>query len=394
MGSFHIATTEEIRAGKTTDIYFVRTKEILEARGASKTIVTAEFTCGAIPLGASWGVLCGVDEVAHLLSGLPIDVYSFPEGSVFYPQDSKGFREPVMLIEGPYGEFCLFETPVLGLLCQVTGVATMAARMRKIAGKRQLISFGARRLHPALTPAIDRAAYIGGFDGVSSVLSAKMLRNEPFGTMPHGLVIALGEQTLAWKAFDEIVESKVPRVAIVDTYFDEKTESVLASETLGKSLYGVRLDTPASRRGDLPSIVREVRWELDLRGFSHVKIIVSGNVNDSNLKGLCEAGVDGFGIGTAISDAPTIDFAMDIVESEGKPVAKRGKLGGRKQVWRCLKCLKDIVLPASSRTPKCLSCGGKTEAMLKPLLKNGKLVKELFEPNEIRRSVLKQLKVL
>ncbi len=394
MRSFHVASDEEIKRGRTTDVYFARTKQILDAKGLSKVKVVAEVTANNLPRDWPWGVLCGVDEVAKLFEGHSVDVYAMPEGSVFRPQDHRGMRIPSVVIEGPYGEFCELETPLLGLLCQASGVATMSARLRKIVGKKLLISFGIRRAHPALAPMLDRAAYIGGFDGVSSFVGAKAIGKEPMGTMPHSLVIAFGDQVKAWRAFDEVMPKKVPRIVLVDTYFDEKIESLMAAEALGKRLDGVRLDTPGSRKGDFAEIIREVRWELDTRGYGHVKIMVSGGVNDSNIKGLAEAGADGFGVGTSITNSPTIDFAMDIVELKGKPVAKRGKLGGRKRVWRCTKCLTDVLLPARDPSPRCPSCGGKTRTLLVPLIKKGKIVAKLPSVNEIRKRVLGQLEKL
>jgi nicotinate phosphoribosyltransferase len=212
--------------------------------------------------------------------------------------------------------------------------------------------------------------------------------------MPHALIIVFGDQVKAWKAFDEIVSPDVPRVALVDTYSDEKMEAIMAAEALKERLYGVRLDTPASRKGDFAELIREVRWELDIRGFKHVKIFVSGGLNEENMKELSEAGAEGFGVGTALSNAPTIDFAMDIVEINGKFCAKRGKMSGRKEVWRCMKCLTDIVQPLNKPQPKCPLCKGKTEPMLKPLIKNGKTVAELPTPNKIRQYVLNQLEKL
>ena len=44
--------------------------------------------------------------------------------------------------------------------------------------------------------------------------------------------------------------------------------------------------------------------------------------------------MDAFGVGTSVAGAPPVDFSLDIVEKEGKPVAKRGKRGGMKQVYR------------------------------------------------------------
>jgi nicotinate phosphoribosyltransferase len=85
---------------------------------------------------------------------------------------------------------------------------------------------------------------------------------------------------------------------------------------------------------------------------------------------------------------------MDIVEMSGKLCAKRGKLGGKKEVWRCRKCLTDVVSPYSSVQPRCPRCGSITERMLRPLVKRGKIVSKLPKPGEIRNQVLKQLKKL
>ena len=394
MRLFHVASDEEIKRGESTDIYFARTKQILEAKGLDKVNVVVEVTCNDIPRDWPWGVLCGIDEVANLFEGRSVDVYAMPEGSVFRPNDHRGVRVPIVIIEGPYGEFCELETPLLGFLCQASGVATMAARLRKIVAGKQLVAFGIRRAHPAISPMLDRASYIGGFDGVSSLIGAKAIGKEPMGTMPHSMIITFGDQVKAWRAFDEVMLPEVPRIALVDTYFDEKTESIMAAEALGKELYGVRLDTPSSRKGDFAEIVREVRWELNARGKEQVKIMVSGGIDDRNIKELAEAGADGFGVGTSLSNAPTVDFAMDIVELEGKPVAKRGKLGGRKQVWRCSNCLIDVVVAAQKSKPKCPSCGGESSAALIPLLERGRIVAKLPSVDEIRGYVLTQLKRL
>lgn len=394
MRLFHYAADEEIKRGETTDIYFVRTKKILEAKGLENVRVVADVTSGKLPDGWPWGVLCGIEEEARLFEDCPVDVYTFPEGSVFYPTDYRGVMEPVMRIEGSYGEFCLYETPMLGLICQASGAATRAARIKKIAGEKTVVAFGIRRMHPALSPMLDRAAYLGGFDAVSSLSGAKTINIEPTGTMPHALIIVVGDQTEAWKAFDEVITPEVPRVALVDTYFDEKMESILAAETLKDRLQAVRLDTPRSRKGFFSEIIREVRWELDLRGYRHVKIFVSGGLNEESVKALSQAGADGFGVGTSVSNAPTVNFAMDIVEKEGKPCAKRGKIGGKKQVWRCPNCLLDTVLPFDSPQPSCPKCGGETEPMLRQLVRDGKVVAKLAKPSEIRGYVLEQLEKL
>jgi nicotinate phosphoribosyltransferase len=393
MHLFHIASEAEIKQGETTDIYFLRTKQILKAKGLEKTPVIAEVTTGKLPDYWPWAILCGIEELTRLFENIPVDVYAMPEGSVFYPSGYHGFREPVVRIEGPYGEFSLYETPLLGLVCQASGIATRAARIKKAAADKTLISFGIRRMHPAISPMIDRAAFIGGFDAVSCLTGAKATATEPVGTMPHALMIVIGDQIKAWKAFDSIVDEKVPRVALVDTYSDEKMEAIMAAEAL-KNLEGVRLDTPSSRKGNFAELVREVRWELNLRGYENVKIFVSGGLNEESVRQLGEAGADAFGVGTAVSNSPTVNFAMDIVEMDGRLCAKRGKLGGRKEVWRCPSCLTDTVLPYHESQPKCPKCHGNTERMLKPLISDGKLVAKLPTPAEIRARVLDQLEEL
>jgi nicotinate phosphoribosyltransferase len=394
LAGFYVASDDEIKMGQTTDIYFVRTRKVLEVKGKTGVKVSAEVTASSIPDDAPWGVLCGIEEVAQLFEGVPVDIYSMPEGSVFRSKDRRGVREPVMVIEGAYYDFCHLETPLLGFICHESGVATRSAAVRLAAGKKSVVAFGARRAHPAMAPALDRAAFIGGLDGVSTLKGAEAIMEEPMGTMPHALMIIFEDQVKAWKAFDEVMGPEVPRVALVDTYWDEKVETIRAAEILGEKLSAVRLDTPGTRRGDFPGIISEVRWELDLRGFEAVGIFVSGGLDAESVRELGGVGADGFGVGTWVSCAPSVDFALDIVEVEGKPAAKRGKMGGRKMVWRCTKCFEDLVTPHSRPAPKCPTCGSPMEDMLKPLLKAGEIVGELPEPRIIRKYALQQIEMM
>ena len=394
MGSFHVASDDEIKSGLTTDVYFKRTQVVLKGKEKTNVKVSTEVTASSIPDEMQWGILCGIEEVAYLFEGVPVDVYSMPEGSLFRPTDFNGVREPVMVVEGAYHDFCHLETPLLGFLCQESGVATRAAVVKIAAGEKPTVAFGARRAHPAIAPALDRAAFIGGIDGVSTLKGAETIGEAPMGTMPHALMIIFGDQVEAWKAFNEVLGPEVPRVALVDTYWDEKIEAVRAAEALNGDLSAVRLDTPGSRRGDFSSIIREVRWELDLRGFNNVGIFVSGGLDAKTVKCLGEAGADGFGVGTWVSCAPAVDFALDIVEVEGKPAAKRGKMSGRKQVWRCQSCLVDLISKIEESAPMCPICEKKMEAMLKPLIVKGEIVKKSPEPNKIREYALDQIRRL
>ena len=377
-----IASLDDIRAGRVTDVYFVRTMEILKSRGIDKR-VRAEIIAKTLPGDWRWAVLGGLEECSELLTSLAISVRSMPEGTVFRP------FEPVLEIEGLYSHFCVYETAILGFLCQASGIATKAARCRKLAPDHTIISFGARRMHPSLAPMIERNAFIGGCDGVSVVASAQLLGESPVGTMPHALILVIGSTVEATKAFDEVIPPDVPRISLIDTFNDEKFEALNVAEALGERLYGVRLDTPASRRGNFKRILEEVRWELDLRGHSHVKLLVSGGIDEQQILELRDI-VSGYGVGTAISNAPVVDFSLDIVEVEGEPLAKRGKWSGAKSVWRCEACFGDVILPLGQVAPDC-PCGGKRFELIEQFTLNGKLVKPLPDVHDIRRRVLQQI---
>ncbi|WP_456435340.1 nicotinate phosphoribosyltransferase [Methanopyrus sp.] len=379
----HVAAEDEIRRGETADVYFRRIREVLEEEGLDDTEVVAEISTRSLPEGWEWGVLCGVEEALALLEGRDVTVYSMDEGELFRPE------QPVMRIEGPYVEFCELETALIGCLAKATGIATKAARCKVAAGGKPVYSFGIRRQHPAIAPMVDRAAFVGGCDGVSGIKGAELIGERPVGTMPHAFILVFGDQRKAWRAFDEHVPEDVPRIALVDTLYDEVEEALMAVEELGDRLYGVRLDTPSSRRGDMAEIVREVRWELDLRGHEHVKIVVSGGLDEEEIRRLAEAGADAFGVGTAISDAPAVDFAMDLVEVEGEPRSKRGKLSGAKQVWRCPNCLDDVVLPRNEEPNPCSECGSEREPLLRKFMEEGEVIREPKSPKEARRHVLK-----
>jgi nicotinate phosphoribosyltransferase len=380
---FHTAKPEDVRAGKVTDVYFDRTLRILKAKGMSAS-VRMEIFAKALPGGWDWAVLAGVEEVVELLSGLPVNVRSMPEGTVFYTY------EPVLEVEGNYGDFGHYETAILGLICQASGIATKAARVKKLAGERPVISFGARRMHPIMAPMIERNAYIGGCDGVSVLKSAELIGQDPMGTMPHSLILIFGDTVAAVKAYDEVIEQAAKRTALIDTFNDEKFEAIRVAEAMGDRVYAMRLDTPASRRGNFYRILEEVRWELALRGHKDVKLYVSGGISEKDVRELNPV-VDGYGIGTSIANAPVVDFSMDIVEIDGKPVAKRGKASGAKSVLRCLGCLTDMVIPFSANHRHC-QCGGEKTELLLPLMKGGKLISELPRPEIIREKVIQAVK--
>ena len=252
------------------------------------------------------------------------EVYALEEG------DSIEKKEVVLRVRAPYCSYGLYETPLLGILSHCTGWATAARECVDTAEGTPVISFGARHVHPMVSGRMEYSAIVGGCVGCASIDGAAMAGLSPSGTMPHALILAMGDTVTATTAFDRHMPPEVPRIVLVDTLKDEAEESLRIAHALGKRLEGVRLDTPPERGRVTADLVKEVRARLDLEGFGHVKIWVSGGVTPERIRYFKEnkAPVDGYGVGGYISDSSPIGFTADIHEIDGKPVAKRGRLPG------------------------------------------------------------------
>jgi nicotinate phosphoribosyltransferase len=360
MDGFDIVSPEAIAAGDATDAYFDRTVETLEHADRNPTVV-AEVTASQFPSG-EWHAVAGLKDAAALLAGRDLDADALREGRLFD-------GGPVLQIEGSYLEFCRLETALLGFLSHATGVATAALEARRAGPESLVLSFGTRHVHPSIAAMVERSALIGGLDGISNVAAGEVLGHEAGGTMPHALVICFGRgnQEQAWQAFDEAVGPDVPRVALCDTYDDEVEEVIRAAEAV-EDLDSVRLDTTGSRRGDFRHIIREVQWELDARGHGDIDVFASGGIGPDDIRELRDV-ADGFGVGSHVSNADPLDFALDIVEVEGEPAAKRGKLSRRKQVYRTADGGHHIGL-ADRDGP------ADADPLLEPLIRDGELVRE------------------
>lgn len=333
---YGLAPESIISQGGVTDKYFERTEDALEHAGKNPQVV-AEITADQFSTerqifeGDEYEVLAGVEYVADLLEGLDVTVESLPEGALFN-------GGPVMNISGNYLDFARFETAILGFLSHASGVATRAYEVyqsrERSEGFPTVLSFGTRHVHPGIAPMIERSALVGGMDGFSNTGAEEELKRSAKGTMPHALMLTFGKgnQEDAWRAFNESAPENVPRILLCDTFTDEVDEVLRAVRELGDDIDGVRIDTTGSRRGDFEHIIKEVQWELESEGYEDVGIYVSGGLGPEDVKEIGHL-VEGFGIGSYISNGEPVDFSLDIVEVDGEPISKRGKKS----------CVKEIV---------------------------------------------------
>jgi len=313
--------SEEILAGHTADIYLQRTIHILEREGLNPT-ATVEF----FPTRA--GIFCGIEEALALLSKVlsigSAKVWALPEGAVMTR------KEVVLRITAPYRSYGLYETALCGMLAHQSGWATAARECVEAAGNIPVVSFGARHIHPSIAAVMDYAAVVGGCQGCSTIKGAELAGLAPSGTMPHALILTMGDTVRATEAFDRHISPEVARVSLVDTFRDEAEEALRVALALGERLSMIRLDTPRERGGVTPELVREIRHRLDMAGFTKVGIFVSGGLTAERIRQFVteQAPVNGFGVGSFISGAPPIDFTADIHELDGQAIAKRGRLPG------------------------------------------------------------------
>ncbi len=367
---FDIVSEDAILSGRATDAYFDRTVAALEAADRDPEVV-AEVTASQFPSG-DHRLLAGVRETADLLASIdtPLSVDGLAPGRLFD-------GGPVMRIRGNYRAFARYETSLLGFLSHASGIATAALEARVAAPETTVLSFGARHVHPSIAAVVERSALLAGLDGFSHVAAGDLIGREAGGTMPHALMLCFGpgNQEDAWRAFDEGAPEGTPRVALVDTFTDETDEARRAAEAI--DLDGVRIDTTSSRRGDLRHITREVRWKLDEAGHEDVELFVSGGLDPERLRELRDV-ADGFGVGSYVSNADPIDFALDIVEVDGEPTGKRGKLSGVKEVYRLPDGSHEVV-PAEDSVPE-------GEPLLEPLVQDGEVVADLGLDGAIERA--------
>ena len=310
-----------VQVGETADVGLHRGITILRNEGINP-VVSVEFS------PTRNGVLCGIREVKALLQKV------LPEGSreawALEEGSTVAAGEVALRITAPYGSFGLYETAISGTLAHCTGWATASRECVAAANGIPVISVGARHVHPTVAGIMDYAALIGGCVSCSTAVGARLGGATPTGTIPPDVVLIMGDTLRAMQAFDKHMPPEVSRVSPVNIVKDETEESIGLARTLRQRIRGVILDASQAYYEVTPYTVKEMRARLDLAGYSHGEIFVSGGLDGKRIREFVEAGapVNAFEVGSYISSAPPCEFNADIHEVDGKPVAKRGRIPG------------------------------------------------------------------
>ncbi len=264
------------------------------------------------------------------------DVDAMPEGTPFFPD------EPVVRITAPLPQAQLVESRVINILQYHILVATKAARMVNAARGGNLVDFGLRRAHsPDAGLYAARAAYLAGFSGSATVQAERLYGVPALGTMAHSCIQAhKGER----EAFLSFARSHPDHTTLLIDTYDTRQGARRVLELLpqlrreGIEIGAVRIDS-----GDLLALSRDVRRILDEGGAEHIRVVVSGGLDEYRIRDLVAANapIEGFGVGTALTvgdDAPYLDCAYKLQEYAGtarrKLSTNKSTWPGRKQVYR------------------------------------------------------------
>lgn len=245
---------EKIRAGYKSDVYFNRTRHILQSdletrcatmqlfqKRPNAVVVGIDHTLALLAVGAGhyrdrsraqslfsrylkaeadlyrlWRRLPNVsweayERVSHLVFDISLELSSLWESTAaqlkvraLYDGEIASPREPVMHIEGAYSDFAHLETLYLGVLADATRVASNTRDVVDAANGKPILMFGARHQSHEMQASSGYAAYVSGASGVSTNEGGEWWGSPGVGTVPHALIAAYGGSTvLASMKFDE-----------------------------------------------------------------------------------------------------------------------------------------------------------------------------------------------
>src|SRR6266851_4084763 len=210
-----------------------------------------------------------------------------------------------------------------------------------------------------------------GLEARSNVEAARRYGLVAAGTMAHSYVQAFARERDAFLAFARDFPGRT--TFLVDTYdtvsgIKDAIEVIRKLKLRGRT--GVRLDS-----GNLLELTIRARRLLDAARLKHVRIFVSGGLDEFQIDDLVRGGapIDAFGVGTRMgvsADQPYLDTAYKLVDYAGRPVMKlaTGKVTapGRKQVFRRRKPFGDVIGLFEETAPSGM------EPLLQPMMVRGR----------------------
>jgi nicotinate phosphoribosyltransferase len=385
--------------GTYTDLYQISMSQVYYLTGKSQQDAVFDYFFRKLPFGGGYAVFCGLGDLLNILEDFHFTdddmsylkslglnhqfitsleefkfrgtVYAVREGEIVFP------NEPIIRVEGTILEAQLVETVLLNVINFQSLIATKAARMRSVAGKRILSDFGLRRAQGLGGYHATRAAIVGGFDSTSNVKAARDYGIPVVGTMAHSFIQSYDNELSAFRDF--AANRAENCFLLVDTYDTLKSgvpnAITVAKEMASQSrrLEGIRLDS-----GDLAYLSKQARMMLDAAGLHEVKITASNQLDEYVIKSLSDqqAPIDAFGVGTSLVTGPpdaALDGVYKLTYADGKP---RIKLSEN---------LKKITLPDKKQVSRLVNEAGKflgADVITRDNESNPEVMYHPFEPDK------------
>jgi len=346
-----------------TDRYEITMVEAALRAGTAHRESVFELFARRLPEGRRYGVVAGTGrflaelarfrfgdaELEWLREGRIVDgptldwladyrfsgtIRGYAEGEVYLP------GSPLLVVESTFAEGVLLETLALSVFNYDSAVASAAARMVSAADGRPLAEMGSRRTGERSAVAAARAAYIAGFGATSNLEAGRTWGVPTMGTAAHAFTLLHDSEEDAFRA--QVATLGPGTTLLVDTY-DIEAAVRTAVEVAGTGLGAVRIDS-----GDLPSLVAQVRRQLDDLGATGTRITVTNDLDEYTIAALRAAPVDSYGVGTSVvsgSGHPAAGMVFKLVArqdddgrwvSVAKKSADKATVGGRKSPVRTL----------------------------------------------------------
>ncbi|WP_396888684.1 nicotinate phosphoribosyltransferase [Mycoplasma sp. HS2188] len=322
-----------IKYDKYISSYFHKTEKIIETFNPQNTIKLQFFQ------RKNNVMVAGMNEVLDLLKNntdtSKYTIRYIPDGEIINNLDI------VLELEGHYQDFGKYEGMIDGILARSSTIATNMNRCVKAANGKDVIFMGDRADHWLLQEIDGKAAHLGGASSMSTeAQSVVQDTDSTFGSIPHCLIQNFdGNTDEAMKAYAKLFpDEKI--ISLVDYHNNVIRESLSSYKAIGKSLWGVRLDTSKNMKDhmfdnqeDNPEFygvnieqVKRLRKALDAEGANDVKIVVSSGFTAEKIAKFEQANapVDAYGVGQGIF-SPAISYSADATILNGHQQAKEGR---------------------------------------------------------------------
>lgn len=315
-------------------------------------------------------------------------VVGYQEGDFWFPYS------PVLTINATLGEATILETLLLSIFNYDSAVASAASHTVQAAKGKPVLELGSRRTNEDSAIVAARASYIAGLTATSNLEAGRKYKIPIVGTSAHAFTLAFQDEKKAFQA--QLDAFGLNTTLLVDTY--DITEGVNnAIEVAGTNLYAVRIDS-----GDPFEVIPAVRAQLDSLGAVQTKIVLSGDLNITQIEAIeqKQLPVDMYGVGTSLVTGdgyPAAGFVYKLVSVEDENgymvnVAKKssnGKqsVGGTKTAFREFNANWEICGERMITDDSSEPVYSDWERLQKPYIVNGKLI----ELGDVETARLKHL---